>query len=91
MKRRSAFTLIELLVVIAIIAVLMSVLMPSLQRVRNQAKGVICQTHLREWGLVWNMYMDENQGRFKGYSGHSWMDELKRSCTPTRMIFCSVP
>lgn len=76
MNKRNGFTLIELLVVIAIIAVLMSVLMPSLQRVRNQAKGVMCQTHLKQWGLVWTMYMEDNLGKFTDYRGHSWMEKL---------------
>ncbi|MCH7918404.1 MAG: type II secretion system protein, partial [Planctomycetes bacterium] len=71
------FTLIELLVVIAIIAVLMSVLMPSLQRVKNQAKGVMCQTHLREWGLVWSMYVDDNLDKFPEYLGGNWMNGLR--------------
>ncbi len=77
MNRRKGFTLIELLVVIAVIAVLMGILMPSLQRVRAQAKGVMCQTHLREWGLVWSMYINENRGRFPQYLGHNWMDGLR--------------
>ena len=62
-----AFTLIELLVVIAIIAVLMAVLMPALERVRRQARGVGCKSNLHQWGLVFAMYCDDNNGRF--YSG----------------------
>jgi len=42
-----AFTLIELLVVIAIIAVLMSILMPALNRVREQGKRAVCMSHLK--------------------------------------------
>jgi len=52
MKTHKAFTLIELLVVIAIIAVLMGILMPALSRVKKQAKMVVCQAHLKQWGNI---------------------------------------
>jgi prepilin-type N-terminal cleavage/methylation domain-containing protein len=68
MPKRRGFTLIELLVVIAIIALLMSILMPALERVRRQARGVACKSNLHQWGLVFAMYCDDNNGRF--YSGH---------------------
>ena len=64
MSKKKAFTLIELLVVIAIIALLMSILMPALARVRQQAKSVICQSNLKNWALFYAMYMDEKGGGF---------------------------
>jgi len=72
----TGFTLIELLVVIAIIALLMAILMPALHRVRNQAKVVICQSNLRQWGVVWAMYTDENNSKFPKYLGSDWMQRL---------------
>jgi prepilin-type N-terminal cleavage/methylation domain-containing protein/prepilin-type processing-associated H-X9-DG protein len=60
--RKKGFTLIELLVVIAIIALLMAILLPTLQRVRRQGKAVACQSNLRQWGTVWAMGTAENDG-----------------------------
>ncbi|MHC4115854.1 MAG: type II secretion system protein, partial [Planctomycetota bacterium] len=50
-RQRKGFTLIELLVVIAIIALLMSILMPALRNVRNQAKDTMCRQKLQQWGV----------------------------------------
>ncbi len=63
MRKQNAFTLIELLVVIAIIALWMAILMPALQRARNQARAVVCQTNLKQWGTVLALYTEENKGR----------------------------
>ena len=59
-----AFTLIELLVVIAVIALLMAILIPALQRARNQARAVVCQSNLRQWAMTLATYTDANEGRF---------------------------
>lgn len=64
MVKRRAFTLIELLVVIAIIALLMAMLMPALQRVKKQAKCSACLAYLKQWGLMFAMYCDDNDGYF---------------------------
>jgi len=64
MYKRYAFTLIELLVVIAIIALLMAILMPALQRVKKQARDIICKANLKEYGLAARMYLDDHDGSF---------------------------
>jgi len=68
MKTR-AFTLIELLVVIAIIAVLMAILLPSLNAARDQAKRMHCVANLKTLSLAWFMYKDENDDKLVG--GHT--------------------
>jgi prepilin-type N-terminal cleavage/methylation domain-containing protein/prepilin-type processing-associated H-X9-DG protein len=61
--RKKAFTLIELLVVIAIIALLMAILLPTLQRARKQAKAAACQVNLRQWATTLALYVEDNEGR----------------------------
>jgi len=61
MRRRTAFTLIELLVVISIIALLISILIPSLSRARTKAKQVATLAHLRSIGQAMTLYEGENR------------------------------
>ncbi len=64
-QKYGGFTLIELLVVIAIIALLMAILLPTLQRVRKQARAVVCQSNLKQWGQVLALYLEDHEGHFQ--------------------------
>ena len=63
LSNQGGFTLIELLVVIAVLTLLMALLLPALQRVRNQARAVVCQTNLKQWGMTLELYLEDNEGQ----------------------------
>ena len=93
MRRQKGFTLIELLVVIAIIAILMAILMPALNRVKEQGKRAVCLSNLKQLSLAWILYADDNDdvlvngaigysNRNMGWGNHTneiaWVDGLVR-------------
>lgn len=71
-KRTAGFTLIELLVVVAIIALLITMLMPWVDRARFQAGVIACRSNLHQWGIAVNTHAADNNGnlpRFNLYGG----------------------
>jgi prepilin-type N-terminal cleavage/methylation domain-containing protein/prepilin-type processing-associated H-X9-DG protein len=68
-KKLKAFTLIELLVVIAIIALLISILLPSLSRARELSKRTVCSSNLRGLGQAMYIYAQDDPGLFPMIAG----------------------
>ncbi|MHC4742068.1 MAG: type II secretion system protein [Planctomycetota bacterium] len=78
MGRKRGFTLVELLVVIAIIALLMAILLPALNRAREQGKRAVCLNNVHSLTLGWMMYCDENDERlpFADASDDGWIKQI---------------
>ena len=78
--RTKAFTLIELLVVISIIALLVGILLPALGAARETARGVVCQTNMKNLSTAFVAYGTDNNGwwpsRASGFTSDPRNEEL---------------
>ncbi len=71
----TGFTLVELLVVIAVIALLIAILLPTLEQARIRTRAVICQSNLKQWNVIWTMFLDDTGGSFGLSDYHAYPGE----------------
>ncbi|MBN2132218.1 MAG: type II secretion system protein [Sedimentisphaerales bacterium] len=95
MHKKRGFTLIELLVVIAIIALLMSILMPAMRKVKQQANMINCLANQRQWNLTAAMFTEANDAKFwksddgtPGYWFPKYMDDKVKDWKTNETWFC---
>lgn len=74
-KIEKGFTLVELLVVIGIIALLISILLPSLQKAREAGVRISCSSNLRQLAMAWQSYAADNKGKLALSELRYWRDD----------------
>lgn len=94
MRTRKGFTLIELLVVVAIIALLLSIVTPSLQMAKRKASMAACLTHVRQISTAWFMYNESANDRIPGSDPgqpYAWVRHPIDNANATPSAIASAP
>ena len=84
LKRRRGFTLVELLVVIAIIGILIAMLLPAVQAVRESARRITCANQLRQLALAYHLHHDTQNAFPSGGWGFNWVGDADAGLGPTQ-------
>ena len=78
--------------VVAVPVFLMIILMPALNRVKKQARTIACMSHLKQWGTIFAIYTDDNNGFFFSGEGRAngywWMDPLRPYYRDSTLFLC---
>src|SRR5215212_2829813 len=83
-SRRRAFTLVELLVVIGIIAIMISIMLPALSKVKDKARSVQCASNMRQLYTYCIMFAQEN----KGHLPRPGLSDPKNPTFENLVLFC---
>ena len=93
----AGFTLIELMVTVAIIAILAALLLPALAKAKAKGVQTVCINNLKQWGLVWQYYTDDNEGYFSqginvknmsGWGRGEWVASLQKFWRKQDILLC---